>query len=110
MRRGEIYRTAQKVAERGYKPGFHVVVSRTFIADHEDISTVICAPIYGEVLGLATEVTLGPQEGLPRHSAVRCDFLTLMFKAKLTRFVGSLGALRLRELDRALVVALGIGE
>ena len=84
MRRGEIYRTRERVPERGAKPGFYVVVSRTFVAEHEDVSTVICAPIYGEILGLTTEVVLGPEDRLPRACAMRCDFLTLMFKSKLT--------------------------
>ena len=59
MTRGEIYRTRERVAERGSKPGFYVVVSRAFIASNEDVSTVICAPVYGEGLGLRTEVVLG---------------------------------------------------
>ncbi|HXV82113.1 MAG TPA: hypothetical protein VEG60_19745 [Candidatus Binatia bacterium] len=50
MRRGEIYRTRERVPERGAKPGFYVVVSRTFIAEHEAVSTVMYAPVYGEVL------------------------------------------------------------
>jgi len=39
-------------------------------------------------------------------SAVCCDFLTLMFKAKLTHFVGKLSARRLVALNRALASAL----
>ena len=69
MNRGEIYRSRERVPERGDKAGFYVVVSRAFIARHEDISTVVCAPVYSEVLGLTTEVVLGPTEGLP---PVRC--------------------------------------
>jgi mRNA interferase MazF len=106
--RGEIYRTAERAPERGGKPGFYVVVSRAFIAENEDVATVICAPVYGEVLGLATEVVLGPAEGLPKTSAVRCDFLALMFKRKLTGFVGTLPTRRQRELDRALAIALDL--
>ena len=90
MRRGEIYRTRERVAERGAKPGFYVVVSRTFVAEHDDVSTVICALVYGEILGLTTEVVLGPEDGLPRACAIRCDFLTLMFKSKLTHFISTL--------------------
>ena len=90
MTRGDIYRTRERMAERGNKPGFYVVVSRSFVAEHEDITTVICAPIYSELLGLTTEVILGPADGLPRTSAIRCDFLKLMFKHKLTHFVASL--------------------
>ena len=106
MSRGEIYRTRERVPERGHKPGFYVVVSRSFIARHEDISTVVCVPVYSEVLGLTTEVVLGPTEGLPRTCAARCDFLMLMFKAKLTHFVTTLSPEKLRQLNRALVDAL----
>ena len=77
MKRGEIYRTQEKVPERGHKPGFYVVVSRNFIARNDDVSTVICAPIYSEILGLRSEVVLGPADGLPHDSAIRCDFLAL---------------------------------
>jgi mRNA interferase MazF len=108
--RGEIYRTREAVPERGAKPGFYVVVSRAFIARHEEVSTVICAPVYSQILGLTTEVVLGPQDGLPRACAIRCDFLTLMFKAKLTQFVATLSLSKTRELDRALAQALGLGE
>ena len=106
MRRGEIYRTRERVPERGGKPGFYVVVSRTFVAEHDDVSTVICAPVYGEVLGLTTEVVLGPEDGLPRTSALRCDFLTLMFKSKLSQFVATLSGTKIAQLDRALAHAL----
>jgi mRNA interferase MazF len=106
VKRGEIYRTREKVPERGNKPGFYVVVSRNFIAENDDISTVICAPIYSEILGLRSEVVLSIEEGLPRESAIRCDFLTLMFKKKLTHFVGTLSASKLMELNRALSYAL----
>lgn len=110
MKRGEIYRTREKVAERGHKPGFYVVVSRSFVAKNDDISTVICAPIYSEILGLRSEVVLGPEDGLPKESSIRCDFLTLMFKRKLTHFVGTLTQEKVIELDSALRHALEIPE
>ena len=108
MIRGEVYRTKDRAAERGDKPGFYVVVSRSFIADSEDIATVICAPVYGEILGISTEVVIGPDEGIKRSSAVRCDFLALLFKTKLTHFVGSHSRDKLAELDRALAIALDL--
>lgn len=83
-------------------------MSRSFIAENEDVSTVVCAPVYGEALGLSTEVVIGPADGVPRTSAIRCDFLMLMYKRKLTAFVSSMSARKLHELDRALVIALGI--
>lgn len=108
MTRGELYRSRERVPERGDKPGFYVVVSRSFIAQNEDVSTVVCAPVYSEVLGLTTEVVLGPDDGLPRTCAVRCDFLTLMFKAKLTHFVGTLSGTKIADLNRALAHALDL--
>lgn len=110
MTRGEIYRIRERVPERGDKPGFYVVVSRQFILDNEDVSTAICAPVYGEILGLATEVVIGEDEGLPRPSAIRCDFLMLMFKRKLRTVAGRLMPGTLRELDRALARALDLPE
>ncbi len=110
MTRGEVYRTKEKVAERGDKPGFYVIASRSFIAENDDVITVICAPVYSEILGLDSEVVIGTTDGLPRTCAVRCDFLMLMFKSKLTHFVGSLSQEKIKELDRALTYALELGE
>lgn len=106
MKRGEIYRTREKVPERGGKPGFYVVVSRDFIAGNDDVETVVCAPVYSEFLGLRSEVVIGVDDGLPHDCAIRCDFLTLMFKKKLTRFVATLSPDQYGELNRALGYAL----
>ena len=108
MTRGEIYRTRERGPERGGKPGFYVIVSRAFIAGNDDVSTVVCAPVYSEVLGLETEVTLGPDDGLPRVSAARCDFLTLLLKRRLTDFVATLSPAKIDALDRALAFALDL--
>ena len=108
MNRGEIYRTKEKLPERGGKPGFYVIVSRDFIAENLDVETVICAPVYSEVLGIKSEVILGREDGMPRTCAIRCDFLMLLFKSKLTTFAGSLQPQKIRELNRAISYALGI--
>ena len=81
-------------------------MSRDFIGENEDVSTVICAPVYGEVLGLRTEVALDTTEGLPRVCSIRCDFLMLMFKSRLTGFVATLPEPKQAELKRALIHAL----
>ena len=110
MKRGEIYRTQEKISERGHKPGFYIVVSRDFIADNDDVSTVIYAPVYSEVLGLRTEVVVGREDGLPQESSIRCDFLMLMFKKKLTHFVAALSPNKEEELSRALRYALQLNH
>ena len=108
MNRGEIYRTRHSIPERGDKPGFYVIVSRNFVAENPDIDTVVCAPIYSEVLGIHSEVVLGTEDGLPRTCAIRCDFLMLLFKSKLTTFAGALSARKTQELNRAISYALQI--
>ena len=108
MKRGEIYRTREKVPERGHKPGFCVVVSRDFIASNDDVSTVVCAPVYGKVLGVRSEVILSADDGMRQDCAIRCDFLTLMFKHKLTHLVGTLSPQKQTELGHALRYALQI--
>jgi len=106
MNRGEIYRTREKIPERGGKPGFYVIVSRDFIAENPDIETVVCAPLYSEVLGIRSEVVLGKEDGLPKTCAIRCDFLMLILKSKLTQYAGSLSPRKEEELKQALVYAL----
>lgn len=108
MNRGEIWRTRERSPERGNKPSFYVIVSRQFIAENDDISTVVCAPVYSQILGISTEIVIGAQEGLPKSCAIRCDFLALMFKQKLSTLAGSLSAQRIKDLDRALAVALDL--
>jgi mRNA interferase MazF len=110
VKRGEIYRTRDKIPERGHKPGFYVIVSRDFVASNDDITTVICAPIYREALGVRSEVLVGMEDGLPQDSSIRCDFLALMFKKKLTHFVATLSREKQAELNRALAYALQIGN
>ena len=106
MKRGEIYRTQERVPERGHKPSFYVIVSRDFVAHNDDVSTVVCAPVYTETLGLKSEVPVGSDDGLPRESSIRCDFLTLMMKSKLTSFTGTLSREKQQELNYALAYAL----
>jgi mRNA-degrading endonuclease toxin of MazEF toxin-antitoxin module len=108
VNRGEVYRTSDRTPERGGKPGFYVVVSRTFIAESDHVETVVCAPVYSRTLGISTEVAVGREEGVPRPSSIRCDFLTLMFKRRLTSLAGTLGPTKLRELDAALTITLGL--
>lgn len=73
MKRGECYRV--------YKPGgdpklyrIFVIVSRQALIDSR-FSTVICAPVYSRGEGLATQVAIGPDEGLKHESWIMCDNL-----------------------------------
>jgi len=108
VKRGEIYRTQEPLPERGDKAGFYVVVSRDIVAGHDRISTVVCAPVYSEILGLRSEVVLGQEDGMPRVCSIRCDYLTLIFKKKLTGIVATLTPAKLAELKQALRYALDL--
>ena len=108
MKRGEIYRNWEKLPERGYKPGFYVVVARDFVAGNEDLVTVICAPIYSQYLGLRSEVAVGIDDGLPAECSIRCDFLGSIMKKNLTGFVGTLSASKISKLNQAIRYALAL--
>lgn len=110
MRRGDIYHCDSPLPERGGKGGYYVVVSREFVAANEEIDTVVCAPIYTTILGVRSEVVLGPHEGMKHECAIRCDFVALLLKEELGRLAGRLPPAKLQELDSALIYALGLGQ
>ena len=83
------------------------IVSRRVLL-HSKFSTVICAPVYSARHGISTRVEIGVDEGLKHDSAILCDELVSLPKVMLTDFVGTLSPTKLRELDTALGIALGI--
>jgi mRNA interferase MazF len=84
-----------------------VVVSRQALID-SNYSTVICAPVFSARHGLSTQVAVGRNEGLKHDSAIHCDGLISIEKSRLTDFVGALSLEKLKELDRALSIALDL--
>ena len=106
MRRGELYRVRRPPGNP--KPArVFVVVSRQPLID-SNYSTVICAPVFTQRYDLPTQVAVNTAEGLKHESAIQCDGLMSIEKSRLTDFVGELPPTKLRELDDALTVALGI--
>lgn len=83
------------------------MVSRQTLID-SGFSTVVCAPVYMRRDGLATQVELGPDDGLKHESSIHCDALVSLPKSMLTDFVGRLSQSRTRALDQALRVALAL--
>lgn len=109
VKRGELYRVARPTKRDPKNHRVFVVVGRKEVIE-SDYSTVICAPVYSNWLGLETEVNVGAEEGLNHHSCIRCDELFSLHKSALTNFVGTLSATKERESRRALAVALGIEQ
>ncbi|MBA2305034.1 MAG: type II toxin-antitoxin system PemK/MazF family toxin [Acidobacteria bacterium] len=107
MRRGDLFRVAKPGGADPKAFRVFALVSRQAVIDSR-FSTVVCAPVYSARHGLASQVAVGPDEGLKHDSALHCDELVSLSKARLTRFVGRLSSSQIRNLDRALAAALDI--
>jgi mRNA interferase MazF len=106
VRRGEIYRVHRPNDDPKQHRSF-VIVSRQALIETK-FSTVVCAPIFARGQALATQVDIGPPEGMKHESWIMCDNLASVRKTELTQFVGSLSYAKLAELDEALRVALAL--
>ena len=107
MRRGDLYRVHRPGQADPKRHRVYVVVSRQVLIDSK-FATVICAPVFSNGEGLATQVAIGTSEGLKHLSWISCDNLMSLRKGELTQYVGSLSQAKSRELDRALREALGL--
>ena len=108
MKRGELFLVKHPSGDAKRQRVF-IVVSRQILIDSQ-FSSVVCAPVYTHHDGLATQVAVGPDEGLKHDSSIHCDALVSLAKASLTNFVGTLAPHRTRELDQALRIALDIPD
>ena len=107
VKRGELYKVAKPTKEDPKNFRVFVVVGRQEVIE-SSYSTVICAPVYSNCLGIETEVEIGIDEGLKHHSCIRCDELFSIQKTALTNYLGKLSGVKLEELNRALRNALVI--
>ena len=106
MNRGDLYRVRRPGGDAKGSRIFVVVSRRALIASK--FSTVICAPVYSQRHGLATEVPVDARDGLAHESSILCDALVSVPKHALTDFVGTLSARTIIDLNRALRTALDI--
>lgn len=106
MKRAELYRVHRPATDPKLFRAY-VIVSRQALLDSK-FSTAICAPIFSVAQGLATQVQVGPEEGLKHSSWIMCDHLVSVPKSALTQYIGSLSLSKVAELDRALAVALSL--
>ena len=107
VRRGELYRVSKPTKRDPKNFRIFVIVGRQEVIA-SNYSTVICAPVYSNCLGIETEVEIGVDEGLKHHSCIRCDELFSVHKSVLTNYVGKLSAAKLGQLNSALKIALVI--
>ena len=107
MKRGDFYRVFKRAGNDPKKFRVFVVVSRQVLIDSK-FSTVICAPVYSNRLGLISQVDVGAEDGLKSASCIHCDELISLPKSFLTNFVGSLSQGKLHQLESALKAALDL--
>jgi mRNA interferase MazF len=107
LNRGELYRVFRRPGSDPKKSRVFVVVSRQVFIDSA-YSTVICAPVYSQRLGLSTQVNIGPDDGLKSDSCIHCDELVSLSKSLLTNYIGSLSVPKSEELNSALKIALAL--
>jgi mRNA-degrading endonuclease toxin of MazEF toxin-antitoxin module len=106
VRRGELYRVVRPAGDPRPVRVF-IVASRNRFLD-TGYGSATCVPVYSSVLGLDTEVELDDANGLKHPSAGRCDELQRVPRSQLRNFVGELSTTQLRQMSRALAVALEI--
>lgn len=82
-------------------------MSRQVVLDSR-FSTVVCAPVYTQHDGLASQLSIGIEEGMKHESSIHCDELVSLPKFALTNFVGTLSPRKLQGLNQAIAVALDL--
>lgn len=107
VKRGELYKVVKPTKQDPKNFRVFVIIGRQEVIE-SSYSTVICAPVYSNCLGIETEVEVGIDEGLKHHSCIRCDELFSVQKTVLTNYIGKLSEVKLEELNRALKIALVI--
>jgi len=88
--------------------GSHPVVVVTRDSAIPVLSSLVCALVTSSFRGHVAEIGIGDEEGLDRESAINCDYLFTLPIAVLGRPRGRLGPVKIRQLDNALAVALGL--
>lgn len=107
MKRGELYLVERVTRADTKKQRVYVIVSRQPLVD-SSYSNVICAPVYTTNEGLSTQVSIGIEEGLKHDSCIRCDELVSIQKSELTNYIGTLSNQKLKELKKAIRIALAV--
>jgi mRNA interferase MazF len=101
VRRGEVWRYRFKAPDKA-RPV--VVLSRPDAIGL--LHTVMVAPVTSTVRGAPSEVPVGTAEGLKHESAVNLDHVQTVEQARLVGYVGSLGPAKMRDVCRALAIAV----
>jgi mRNA interferase MazF len=105
MKRGEIW-WADLPRPAGRRPV--VLLSRDEAYAVRELITV--APVTTRIRGVAAEVPLGREDGMPKACAANLDTITTIPKATIRDRIAYLRAGKRRALDDAIRFALGLDE
>jgi mRNA interferase MazF len=83
-----------------------VLLSRNAAYRVRELVTV--APVRTRVRGIASEVSVGRNEGLPKPGAANLDSMTTIPKRSLTKRIAMLSPHKIGEVERALHFSLGL--
>ena len=81
-----------------------VILTRDTVLEYLGETTI--APITRTVRGIASEVPLGPEDGLPDTCAVNLDHVQTVARGRLGALITMLPARRMAEIREALLFAL----
>lgn len=101
MNRGEVWWLDHP--EAGRRPA--CILTRQ--AAIQVLNAILVVPATRTVRGIPTEVSLGPEDGMPAECALAFDSLGAVPKALLTERITRLGPPKLADLCAALDVATG---
>lgn len=85
-----------------------LLLTRAEVIDR--LSEIIVAPATRTIRGLATEVLLTPEDGMPVACALNFDHVSLARRERLGPAIATLPEARWVEVERALLVACGFAE
>jgi len=105
MRRGEIW-WAELAPPAGRRPV--LLLSRDEAYAVRELVTV--APVTTRIRRIASEVLLGPEDGLPKACVVNLDTITTIARRSLQERLVTLSPEKLKAVEAALHFALGLEE
>ena len=103
MKRGEIW-----WAELGSSAGKRPVLLLSRDEAYAIRGLITVAPITTRIRNIASEVTMGLQDGLPKPCVINLDTITTIAKTSLIDRLVSISQEKKKEVDAALHFALGL--
>ncbi len=85
-----------------------VLLSRDGAYDVRDF--IMVAPVTTQRRNIPAEVSLGPEDGLPRASVVNLDTIDTVAKNSLQRQMATLSPEKLQAVEEAIRFALGLEQ